>query len=152
MAYDRRFGSFQLEFKYLSHHLKDPIYSEKVDKVMEFLYSLETNQGLYPTYINPQTGKFTNDLVSYGGLGDSFYEYLLKLYILTGKKDERTKQLYLTAVDGMMNNMLDWSVPSGLPFIGEYKLNSKYIINEMDHLVSRKVIVLGIARHFVAAD
>jgi len=129
------FGSFQLEFKYLSHHLKDPTYSEKVDKVMEFLYSLETNQGLYPTYIDPKTGKFTNDLVSYGGLGDSFYEYLLKLYVLTGKKDEKTKQLYLTAVDGMIHNMLDYSVPSGLPFIGEYKINTKRIINEMDHLV-----------------
>lgn len=56
-------------------------------------------EGMYPVYFHPENGKFTSgphnstyvttlDLVSYGGLGDSFYEYLLKQYILSGMKDD----------------------------------------------------------------
>jgi len=42
--------------------------------------------GLYPIFISPKSGRWTNDKkVTLGALGDSFYEYLLKLWLLTGK-------------------------------------------------------------------
>jgi hypothetical protein len=31
---------------------------------------------------------------SLGGLGDSFYEYLLKSWVLSGKKDEQARSMY----------------------------------------------------------
>lgn len=34
--------------------------------------------GLFPLYMNPHVNKFTTRKVSFGAMGDSFYEYLLK--------------------------------------------------------------------------
>jgi len=35
---------------------------------------------------------------SLGGLGDSFYEYLLKSWVLSGKKDEQARSMYESAM------------------------------------------------------
>jgi mannosyl-oligosaccharide alpha-1,2-mannosidase len=35
---------------------------------------------------------------SLGGLGDSFYEYLLKGWVLSGKKDEQARSMYQGAM------------------------------------------------------
>jgi len=35
---------------------------------------------------------------SLGGLGDSFYEYLLKSWVLSGKKDEEARLMYDSAM------------------------------------------------------
>lgn len=36
--------------------------------------------------VNPESGTFNGQQVSLGALGDSFYEYLLKLWLLSGKR------------------------------------------------------------------
>lgn len=41
---------------------------------------------------------FLTDHVSVGGLGDSFYEYLLKAWIMSDKLDEEAKNLYYAAL------------------------------------------------------
>jgi len=41
--------------------------------------------GLVPNYINANTGRFRRSEVSVGASGDSYYEYLLKQWIQTGK-------------------------------------------------------------------
>jgi len=38
------------------------------------------------------------DHVSVGGLGDSFYEYLLKAWLMSDKSDEEGKKLYYDAL------------------------------------------------------
>lgn len=38
------------------------------------------------------------DHVSIGGLGDSFYEYLLKAWLMSDKTDEEGKTMYYDAV------------------------------------------------------
>lgn len=56
-------GSIQLEFKYLSHYLDNPVYAEKADKVYHVLAQTVKNdkrEGLYPVYINPENGGFTS--------------------------------------------------------------------------------------------
>lgn len=35
---------------------------------------------------------------SLGGLGDSFYEYLIKSWVLSGKKDEQARSMYENAM------------------------------------------------------
>jgi len=46
--------------------------------------------------------KFTSlslsDHVSVGGLGDSFYEYLLKAWLMSDKTDLEAKKMYFDAV------------------------------------------------------
>lgn len=39
------------------------------------------------------------DHVSIGGLGDSFYEYLIKSYLMSDKTDEDAKKMYYGALE-----------------------------------------------------
>lgn len=48
----------------------------------------ECEEGVCPTWVNPHSGTVHGDKLSLGSRGDSYYEYLLKHWILTGKKDK----------------------------------------------------------------
>lgn len=47
-----------------------------------------------PLFINPQTGRFTSRKASLGALGDSYYEYLLKLWLLQGRRDDMYRAMW----------------------------------------------------------
>ncbi len=53
-------------------------------------------QGLMPLFVNPKTGRWTNRKVSFGALGDSYYEYLIKLWVLKGRQpqDEWVREMW----------------------------------------------------------
>ena len=36
-------------------------------------------QGLLPYFISPKDGRFMNNHITFGAMGDSYYEYLLKV-------------------------------------------------------------------------
>lgn len=78
-------GTVQLEYLYLAYHTNNPEYAKKPLQVFKHLDSLRKTDGLYPLYVNPRTGDFQGQDVSLGALGDSFYEYMLKLWLLTNK-------------------------------------------------------------------
>lgn len=40
-----------------------------------------------------------SDHVSIGGLGDSFYEYLIKSYLMSDKTDDNAKSMYYSALE-----------------------------------------------------
>ena len=61
---------------------------------------------LYPNYINPKTVKWGQKHVSVGGLGDSFYEYLIKTYIYTTEKDTVALEMYNDALDGIREHLV----------------------------------------------
>ncbi|CAG2241125.1 MAN1A_C [Mytilus edulis] len=125
------FGSFHLEFVYLSEITGNPIYKEKVDKIREVLNQIEKPDGLYPNYLNPKTGRWGQQHVAIGALGDSFYEYLIKSYVQSGNKDELAKKMYFDAVKAMEKKMLQKS-KSGMVYLAEYK--SGRLEHKMDHL------------------
>jgi mannosyl-oligosaccharide alpha-1,2-mannosidase len=94
-------GTCQLELVRLSQITKDSKYEKKAMKIIDRLDKLKKPQvGLYPVYLDPNTGDFVTQEVTFGSLGDSFYEYLIKLYMLTGKKDARLKRMYLESIEG----------------------------------------------------
>jgi mannosyl-oligosaccharide alpha-1,2-mannosidase len=37
-------------------------------------------QGLLPYYISPNDGQLLNNHITFGAMGDSYYEYLLKVW------------------------------------------------------------------------
>lgn len=54
--------------------------------VSEHIHNLRKPDGLVPIFINPNTGNFNFDSeIKLGARGDSYYEYLLKQWIQTGK-------------------------------------------------------------------
>ena len=76
-----------MEFAYLSDITGNPVYKQKVERIREVVSSLERPKKLYPNYLHPKTGKWGQPHTSVGALGDSFYEYLLKEWLRSGKRD-----------------------------------------------------------------
>lgn len=57
-----------------------------VSKVSHHIHNLEKKDGLVPIFINANTGQFRSyATITLGARGDSYYEYLLKQWIQTGK-------------------------------------------------------------------
>lgn len=38
-------------------------------------------EGLYPLFLNPISGMWTSPKISFGAMGDSFFEYLIKMWV-----------------------------------------------------------------------
>jgi len=45
-------------------------------------------QGLAPVFVDTKAATLRGGLITLGARGDSYYEYLLKQWLLSGKKDE----------------------------------------------------------------
>ncbi|XP_078485823.1 mannosyl-oligosaccharide 1,2-alpha-mannosidase IA [Ciona intestinalis] len=125
------FGTLHLEFSMLSKATGNPVYLEKVVKIREFLRKADKPNGLYPNYINPQTGAWGQRHVSVGALGDSFYEYLLKSWVLSDKTDVVARQMYDEAVEAIEKHVMGKS-PGGLTYLGEWR--SGRLEPKMGHL------------------
>lgn len=55
----------------------------------EHIHKLKKNNGLVPIFINTKSGQFKDSAtITLGARGDSYYEYLIKEWIQTGKKDQ----------------------------------------------------------------
>ena len=65
---------------------------------LTYLYDL----GLVPIFINANSGKFRkHSTITFGARGDSYYEYLLKQWIQTGKTIDFLKEDFLEAMKGV---------------------------------------------------
>eukprot|EP01062_Namystynia_karyoxenos_P084415 TRINITY_DN9927_c0_g1_i1.p1 TRINITY_DN9927_c0_g1~~TRINITY_DN9927_c0_g1_i1.p1 ORF type:complete len:811 (+),score=282.85 TRINITY_DN9927_c0_g1_i1:41-2473(+) len=126
------FGTVQLELRTLSYHLGNSLYDEKGTWIMDIVEAKAPPDFLCPTYYNTIFNRWTTDHVTLGALGDSFYEYLLKQYLLTGKTEQRYKRMYEAAVKGILTKLVKKSVPSGQTYVAEYKRGA--LFNKMDHL------------------
>ncbi|RCN42497.1 Mannosyl-oligosaccharide 1,2-alpha-mannosidase C52E4.5 family protein, partial [Ancylostoma caninum] len=115
------FGSLHLEFIYLSHIAKAPIFAKKVKKIRDVLDRMEKVNGLYSNYVNSDTGKFTRSYhMSLGALGDSFYEYLIKSWLQSGKTDDQARAMYWEVSKAMREQMVLKS-KSGLTYVAELR-------------------------------
>mmetsp|Transcript_30541 Transcript_30541/g.71008 ORF Transcript_30541/g.71008 Transcript_30541/m.71008 type:complete len:935 (-) Transcript_30541:267-3071(-) len=126
------YGTIQLEFKYLAHHTKQKKYWDVAERPMRLLQGLEKPHGLYPTFINPQTGRWSSQKFTFGALADSFYEYLIKQWLITNKKEEYLRKMFDDAMIGMAKLLVQKSSPSGLVYIADWTGSS--IQHKMDHL------------------
>lgn len=127
--------TLQLEFRDLSRSTGNKIYEEAVHRVSEKIHALEKNHGLVPIFINANTGTFRNfATISLGARGDSYYEYLLKQWIQTGRKPgDFLIEDYKTAVDGVLSQLVRKTPKEQHVYIGEL-INGKDFKAKMDHL------------------
>eukprot|EP00928_Gymnodinium_smaydae_P098987 TRINITY_DN932_c1_g1_i1.p1 TRINITY_DN932_c1_g1~~TRINITY_DN932_c1_g1_i1.p1 ORF type:complete len:595 (-),score=144.26 TRINITY_DN932_c1_g1_i1:130-1914(-) len=149
--------SIQLEFKYLAALLRkhggrrQRLMADEMqklsDRAMEAIQQaglryheagngLKLHAGLVPIYVSVKTGQFQqSSTVTLGARGDSYYEYLLKQYLQTDKREKHFLQRYLVAIEGVCGQLLRRS-STGLTFIGEL-LNGEVssFSPKMDHLV-----------------
>lgn len=60
-----------------------------VDRVTDKLQSLPKKDNLVPLFINAETGQFRPGTLTMGARADTYYEYILKQWIQTGKKEKK---------------------------------------------------------------
>lgn len=133
-------STLQLEFNYLSTVSGDPKYGVEAMKVLEHLKTLPKVEGLVPIYISPHSGEFIGENIRLGSRGDSYYEYLIKVWLQQGaERDGNFKYLYdmyEEATKGIRHLLVQKSIPKGLVFVGELPSGSKGAFSpKMDHLV-----------------
>ncbi|XP_069120204.1 endoplasmic reticulum mannosyl-oligosaccharide 1,2-alpha-mannosidase-like isoform X2 [Argopecten irradians] len=127
--------TIQLEFRDLSRVTKDDKYENSVMTVSKHIHGLPKKDGLVPIFVNANTGSFRGtSTITFGARGDSYYEYLLKQWIQTGKTNNMFKDDFLEAIDGVKKHLLRESSPSKLLYIGEL-LGGRTFSPKMDHLV-----------------
>jgi len=92
------FGTQQLEFVALSRTTGDEKYARMAEYVIKYAtdpsvarnrHPPHNGDGLYPLFLNPISGMWTGQKISFGAMGDSFFEYLIKMWVQGG----RTKAL-----------------------------------------------------------
>ena len=74
----------QFEFRYLSYATCKKEYADLVDKVINLMEDMNPENGLYPIYVHNHDRKrpsFGTKKITFGAMGDSFYEYLLKAWL-----------------------------------------------------------------------
>ena len=73
-------------------------------------------------YVSPDSGSLQqNQHITLGARGDSYYEYLLKQWLLTGRTESRFLEEYRVAMDGVMRNLVrmegthsSWKIKSNI--------------------------------------
>ncbi|KRF93895.1 mannosyl-oligosaccharide alpha-1,2-mannosidase IA isoform X1 [Drosophila mojavensis] len=138
------FGTLHLEFAYLSDITGNPLYRERVQTIRQVLKEIEKPKGLYPNFLNPKTGKWGQQHMSLGALGDSYYEYLLKAWLQSGQTDEEAREMFDDAMLAIIDKMVRVS-PNGLTYVSDLKFDR--LEHKMDHLAcfSGGLFALGAA-------
>jgi mannosidase alpha-like ER degradation enhancer 2 len=80
-------GTALIEFGTLSKLTENPVYYDKAKNALVQLYNRRSKIGLVGTWINAETGEWVDTISHIGGAIDSYYEYLLKAWLLFGDED-----------------------------------------------------------------
>jgi len=109
-------GSNQLEFYAMSEYTNDGKYYSKSANVFNLLYLAQLDNiannggepGLYSRLIETEAASFPKNekVYSLGGMSDSFYEYTLKVWILTNYNDKLAIKMYVESINAANEKLL----------------------------------------------
>ncbi|KAJ1984254.1 hypothetical protein H4R34_000766 [Dimargaris verticillata] len=142
-------GTIQLEFAKLSQFTRNPKYDRAAQRVIHRLDRLRTDYpGLIPAHLDAESGQAMSDLYTFGAMGDSYYEYLIKYAVLTDRKHGLHGQMYTKAINSMKLVMLttaanhpdDWYLP---------ELHGNRVDSRMHHLTCFAPGMLALGSHFL---
>jgi ER degradation enhancer, mannosidase alpha-like 2 len=113
-------GTALLEFGTLSRLTGNDEFYQKPKAALVRLFDARSSIGLVGTWINVETGEWTNTSSHIGGAIDSYYEYLIKAWILFG--DEDCLRMYTESMQAV-NRYLPDSTANGL-WYGRVDMNT----------------------------
>ncbi|OHT08081.1 Mannosyl-oligosaccharide 1,2-alpha-mannosidase MNS1 [Tritrichomonas foetus] len=131
-------GSIQLEFYTLSLLTGDQRFAKKAAKIHKYLFHLYPNDGLYPERVNTESGRPHGFIYSVDSMSDSFYEYLIKLYLMTSGTQTKYLEKYLLTTESIEKRLLQRKpAPDGsnYTYLARIGRNGK-ILHLMSHLVT----------------
>ncbi|KAI9505485.1 hypothetical protein GGI25_001012 [Coemansia spiralis] len=144
-------GTLQLEFKKLSQLTGNDTYRKLVERASDVLEEAPRKyRGLYPTFIDIDTGKYDNNsALSVGAMADSFYEYQLKQYILHNYKESKYKDQYIVSSMAVKERLVARSPKSNRAFLGKWDYNDSFFFSEMEHLACFYPGLLALGAHLL---
>ncbi len=98
-------GTLLIEFGTLSKLTRNPIFYDKAKEALVALYLRRSTIGLVGQRINVETGKWTNEASHISAEIDSYYEYLLKSWLLFDDQD--CKRMWLTSIAAVNRYLAD---------------------------------------------
>jgi mannosidase alpha-like ER degradation enhancer 2 len=98
-------GTLLIEFGTLSKLTQKPIFYDKAKRALVEVYKRRSPLGLVGSTINVETGEWTNKDSHIGGGIDSYYEYLLKCWLLFG--DKQCKQMWEVSISAANKYLAD---------------------------------------------
>jgi len=113
-------GTLLMEFGTLSKLTGKPVYYDKAKRALVELYNRRSSIGLVGSSLNVKTGAWTDPTSNIGGGIDSYYEYLLKCWLLFGDKD--CQRMWQSSIEALNKYVADDSA-TGL-WYGEVDMNS----------------------------
>lgn len=131
-------GSLQLEWQHLSDLTGDPQYGDLAQKAETYLLNpqpafAQPFPGLLGTSVNTTTGEFLDAKGGWDGGDDSFYEYLIKMYVYDSSRYSNYSDRWTVAADSTIKNLA--SHPSSQPeltFLSSFVTTS--LVNSSQHL------------------
>ncbi|KAL3094373.1 hypothetical protein niasHS_004699 [Heterodera schachtii] len=144
-------ASIQLEFRELARLTGNATYERLAFRVSEHIHQSECVQnggGLCGMFLSPQSGKFKEmSTITFGARADSYYEYLLKQWLQTGKTVDWLIDDYKNAIDSMHTRLWRHTMPNALHFVGELLAVDVKFSPKMDHLVCFLAGTLALGHH-----
>lgn len=138
-----------LEFKTLSALTHTPKYAQAVELIGEAMHKAPKWDGLLQNGIESMDMGTLYGPYKLGAGGDSYYEYLLKQWLLTGREDAVLLQDYKEAMEGIRRHLVKKSKgPLQLTYVAEMSGNT--VERKMDHLVCFLPGTLALGAHYKA--
>uniref|UniRef100_A0A158Q5Q0 alpha-1,2-Mannosidase n=1 Tax=Dracunculus medinensis TaxID=318479 RepID=A0A158Q5Q0_DRAME len=129
-------ASVQLEFRDLSRIINNSTFEEISFRTSQHIHNLGCieHDGLCGMFISPNTGEFREPTtITIGARADSYYEYLLKQWLQTGKTIDWLRDDYNKTIAAMEKLLLRYSKPNDFAYFGEI-LPGNVFSPKMDHL------------------
>lgn len=98
-------GTLLIEFGTLSKLTRRPVFYDKAKRALVEIYKRRSPIGLVGTWINVETGKWVNTDSHISGAIDSYYEYLLKCWLLFDDQD--CKRMWLDSIAAINKYLAD---------------------------------------------
>ena len=142
--------SLLLEFTRLWQVTGNRTYYDQVQRVTDWFDRNLTSKGngmlgsLLPTSINPEAGAMYGQF-SFGGMADSYYEYLIKEYQLLGGRVDQYKRMYSNAIDDAKKYLFYQvaSVPDTPMLIAGVTSGNQYTLKQ-EHLACFSGAMVGL--------
>lgn len=103
-------GTALLEFGTLSKLTGNPVYFQKAKLAAIQVFNRRSSIGLVGTWINVNSGQWTNPSSHISGAIDSYYEYLIKSWLLFG--DKECKAMWDESIKAIQTALADTSTGS----------------------------------------
>ena len=127
-------GTIQLEFDTLGYLTKNINYSLIGSKAHKTLFQLYCHEFIYPIVFNTCKTSAVNKLLTFDVAADSFYEYLIKLYILSGGTSKIYLKRYIEAMKLFKSKFISFFPKKNIFHVLSYKYQK--IDTQMSHLMA----------------